>query len=102
MPTEFDDLAYFDVSYTYMNGKCWNWGVSISSTTIFNFEQCVLKVKRISFCSTKTPIGKLKMHFLITKGVITGVSEFNITSVVVDEPSKMTFLTIEYDQLKVS
>jgi len=52
--------------------------------------------------NTKTPIGKLKMHFLITKGVITGVSEFNITSVVVDETSKMTFLTIEYDQLKAS
>ena len=39
MPTEFDDLAFFDITNVHMNGKCWNLGMSILSRTIFNCEQ---------------------------------------------------------------
>ena len=40
MPTDFNDLAYFGITNVQMNGKCWNRGVTFSSRTILNFEQC--------------------------------------------------------------
>ena len=42
MPTDFNDLAYFGITNVQMNGKCWNRGVTFSSRTIFDFEQCVM------------------------------------------------------------
>ena len=41
MPTDFNDLAYFGINNVQIDEKCWNCGVTFSSRTIFNFEQCV-------------------------------------------------------------
>ena len=38
--TEFSHMTNFDNTYVHMNVKYWNWGVTISLRTFYDFEQC--------------------------------------------------------------
>ena len=49
MPTDFNDLAYFGINNVQIDEKCWNCGVTFSSRTIFNFEQCVFLLKNENY-----------------------------------------------------